>query len=281
MATPANEKVFETDQTSQLPRTFVFRRLHSLLGLWLSLYLCEHLLVNSQAALLFRDGGYGFVRSVNAIHKLPYLKVIEVTLLGLPFLFHAIWGIGYLWSGKFNSFKTDGKSPSLPQYRRNRWYTWQRITSWVLLIGIIGHVVQMRFIHYPLLTKSGDEAFYTVRVKDDPGIFKIAQKLDIELEPGKGESLIATAPSAGAAFLLVVRETMKDPLMVILYSIFVVAAAFHAFNGLWTFLITWGIAMTRRSQMRMRGMITVLMAVVIVLGLMAVWGPYWTQLFQR
>jgi hypothetical protein len=72
--------------TYTLPRAFVWRRVHSLMGLWLALFLTEHLLTNSQAALLLGDNGGGFVRTVNWIHDLPYLQVIEVFLIGTPIL---------------------------------------------------------------------------------------------------------------------------------------------------------------------------------------------------
>src|SRR4026207_984938 len=114
------------DSNKKLPSAFIWRRLHSLMGLWLVLFLMEHLFVNSQAALLLGENGKGFVRAVNAIHNLPYLQAIEVTLLGVPILIHLIWGIKYLLTSKSNSGKTDGSSPSLSKYARNHAYTWQR-----------------------------------------------------------------------------------------------------------------------------------------------------------
>src|SRR5258708_7890118 len=132
-----------------LPSAFIWRRLQSFMGLWLVLFLIEHLFTNSQAALFFGDDGNGFVRAVNALKNLPYLSVIEVTLIGVPFLVHGGWGIYYLFTSKSNSWGNDGTRPYLPEYPRNHAYTWQRITSWILLIGIIAHVVDMRFIHYP------------------------------------------------------------------------------------------------------------------------------------
>lgn len=301
MTTPAHEKVFEEDVKQKLPLAFVFRRLHSLLGLWLCFYLFEHLLVNSQAAWFFHDDGYGFVKAVNLIHSIPYLKAVEVILLGLPFLFHAVWGIEYLRTSKCNSFKTTGKTPSLSQYKRNRAFTWQRIFSWVLVVGIIAHVVQMRFLDYPMVIHDGDEQHYLIKVRKDPALDSVAEKLHAVIYSGpdlrqlrkerwaqeaksfrlKSNQVVLLLPNAGAAFFMIVRDTMKDPWMVVLYSIFVVAAAYHAFNGLWTFFITWGVTLTRRSQKRMRAITTTLMGVVMFLGLVAIWGPYWTYLFQR
>ena len=280
MTTPTAEKTFESDEKVKLPEPFIMRRLHSLLGVWLVLYLCEHLLVNSQVALFFEDGGSGFVDAVNKIHGLPYLKVIEAVFLGVPFLIHGIWGVIYALTGKLNAHKTNGSKPALPQYKRNRAYSWQRITSWLLLVGILAHVVHMRFIEYPDKIVRGDEPFYRVRVTEDRGLEKTVLKLKATLEQ-EDNRLLALAPSPGAAFLLIVRETFKSPLMVILYSLLVVASAYHAFNGLWTFMITWGVTLTRRSQKVMRSITNVLMGIVMFLGLMAAWGTFWATQFQN
>ena len=280
MTTPVKEKTFASDERVKLPRPFILRRLHSILGIWLVLYLCEHLLVNSQAALFFEDEGYGFVEAVNKIHAIPYLKMVEVLFLGLPFLIHGVWGVIYLLTGKLNAHKTDGSKPALPQYKRNKAYSWQRITSWILLAGILAHVVHMRFIEYPERVVQGDKYVYSVKLKEDRGLEETVRKLKVTLERGQNGSLRALAPNPGTAFLLIVRETFKSPLMVILYSLLVIASAYHAFNGLWTFMITWGLTLTRRSQRVMRSITTVLMGIVMFLGLMAAWGMYWVTQFQ-
>ncbi|HEY5235777.1 MAG TPA: succinate dehydrogenase, partial [Rhabdochlamydiaceae bacterium] len=95
--------------TSQvIPRAFIWRRIHSLMGLWLVLFLFEHLLVNSQAALLLGNNARGFVDGVNAIHNLPYLPIIEIFLLGFPIAIHGVLGVKYLFTAKFNSGGSDG-----------------------------------------------------------------------------------------------------------------------------------------------------------------------------
>jgi len=75
-----------------IPREFVWRQLHSLMGLWLVLFLMEHLIVNSQTALLSGDNAKGFIEIVNSIHNFPYLEAIELCLLGVPILLHMILG---------------------------------------------------------------------------------------------------------------------------------------------------------------------------------------------
>jgi len=169
------------DMTSQIiPREFVWRRLHSLTGLWLVLFLIEHLLVNSQAALLLGDNAQGFVSGVNAIHNLPYLPLIEIFLLGVPIAIHGIWGVKYLFHAKFNSRGTNGTAPEM-KYGRNRAFTWQRLSSWVLLIGLILHVAKFRFIDYPDSINQGENSYYFLPVSIDQGLYTVADRLGVKL----------------------------------------------------------------------------------------------------
>lgn len=244
------------------------------MGLWLVLYLFEHLLVNSQAVFLFENEGAGFVRMVNKIHALPYLRAIELLFLGVPFVIHGFWGVRFAWMSKLNSFPTDGSKPALPQFKRNRAYSWQRITSWILLVAILAHVVQMRFLQYPQEIEKGTQQVYLVKLPDDPGLPLAVSKLGAKINSSHNGKAIVEAPTAGAAFLLNVRATFMSPLMVVLYSLFVITASYHAFNGLWTAMIKWGVTLSRRSQMRLRMITTTLMGVVMFLGLMSTIGTY-------
>ena len=249
------------------------------MGLWLGLFLIQHLFTNSQAAIWFGNDGNGFVRAVNAIQNLPYLYAIELLLIGVPFFIHMIWGIQYLWTGKFNSFRSDGASPSLTEYPKNHAYSWQRITSWILVFGVIAHVADMRFIHYPESEGVENQKYYSIKLSKDSGLEAMAARFHVQLEPDLSDSkkVIAKAPDFGTAELFIVRDTFKMPLMVILYSLFVIAATFHAFNGFWTFLITWGIAITERAQKLMKKMTVFLMFLITCFGLLAIWGTYlWT-----
>lgn len=161
-----------------VPRAFVWRRLHSLTGLWFLLFLMEHLFTNSQAAIFFGTKAQWFVSSVGFLHSLPYLPIIEIVLLGIPMGVHIFWGIRYLMTAKSNVVSHGGKAPSLKK-ERNKAYSMQRITSWVILFGLICHVVQMRFIMYPVKIFMGNysQAFgkYTV----DAGLYKVCDQLGV------------------------------------------------------------------------------------------------------
>jgi succinate dehydrogenase / fumarate reductase cytochrome b subunit len=261
----------------RIPRAFFWRRMHSLMGLWLVIFLMQHLLVNSQAALFIGDDGIGFIRAVTDIKNLPYLPVIELTLLGFPILVHLVWGIEYLRTAKINSVTTDGSSPSLAAYPRNHAYTWQRITSYILLIALLGHIIHMRFIEYPGMD---EQKHYTVRLTEDSGLSSVAERLNVQLEPTASGEILAKAPDFATAELMMVRETFKMPVMIALYTVFVLAACYHGFNGFWTFLITWGICLSERSQRLARYFTTFLLFSVAFLGLSAIWLTYWINLKQ-
>lgn len=283
--------------SSAIPQAFIWRRLHSLTGLFLALFLFEHLLVNSQAALYIGDDGYGFINAVNAIHNLPYLPVIEIALLGVPILLHAAFGVRYLRTGLSNSGRSDGSKPRLT-YGRNHAYTWQRITSWILLFLLAFHIIQMRFVEYPEFARHEGNRLYMVRLQEDAGLRSVAGRLEVQIYtadqiPGdspwkeslKNSPLIAgevaaVAPDFGTAELLVVRDTFKSPLMIAIYTILVLTACFHAYNGLWTFMISWGINLTQRSQRLMLGFCIFLMLLVAFFGLAAIGATYWINLKQ-
>jgi succinate dehydrogenase / fumarate reductase cytochrome b subunit len=299
----------------------------------------EHLLVNSQAALLLGDNAQGFVRSVNAIHNLPYLPVIEIFLLGVPIAIHGVWGVKYLFTSKFNSHKTNGTAPSLKKYSRNHAFTWQRMTSWILLVGLILHVAKFRFIDYPDSVNQGENSYYFIPVTVDKGLYTVAARLGVtlyspdeitkerkEIEDRQDEQalvvasktfpnsttydhqqqviltsaqtyeqklqwlevlekqkvdrdqVVGVAKDFGTASILAVRDTFKSPLYVGLYTIFVLAACFHGFNGLWTFCITWGVVLKVAAQQRILRWAWVVMILVTFLGLAAIWGTYWLNL---
>lgn len=262
---------------SKVPSTFIWRRLHSLAGLWFVLFLIEHLLTNSQAALWLGGNGQGFVRMVNALHNLPYLQAIEITLLGFPILLHIILGVRYLFTSRFNAVKGDGSTPYLP-LRRNYAYTLQRITSWILLVCLVIHVVKFRFIDYPQTLQRGTETLYLVKVKPDKGLPSVAERLGAQLQEAPSGELLALTADFGTATLLTVRDTFKNPFYIALYTLFVLAACFHAFNGFWTFLISWGWVLKMAAQRTWAALSLVIMLIMLFLGLAAVWGTYWLNL---
>jgi succinate dehydrogenase cytochrome b subunit len=319
-------------QASSISSAFIWRRVHSLMGLWLVLYLIVHLITNSQAALWFGDDGSGFVKLVNMLETLPYLQVVETVLIGIPLVIHGAWGVKRALTARTNSGGGDGSRPGL-KYERNRAFTWQRLSSWILLVGLIGHVAQMRFLDAPKKARGPEGERYFVKLNFDQGLYTLAARLDVGLftaedaESARKEAkrmgetpkvklgdgaysadedsarvmvqraqeekawleklgsydlkchqVVAVAKMPGTAFLLMVRDTFKSPVMAILYTAFLLAAAFHAFNGFWTFLITWGVILSYRSQRAMLPVSVIGMLALSFLGLSAIWCSYWINL---
>jgi succinate dehydrogenase / fumarate reductase, cytochrome b subunit len=303
--------------TAAISKDFIWKRIHSLMGLWLVLFILEHLLTNSQAALWLGDNGQGFVRMVNTLHNLPYRQAIEITLLGVPIAIHMGWGIKYALKSKGNAVKTDGSTPSLPKLGRNRAYSWQRITSWILVFGIIGHVVQFRFLDYPHSVNQGNQSSYFVKLDKDESLSTLSGRLGVRLYDAKAilqevkdlkkkartisgkqtlaekkeqykiqeafvqalqkvtlrsNEVVAESSDFGAVTLLTVRETFRNPFYCVLYTIFVLATCFHAFNGFWTFLLSWGIVVRVVAQRHLLKFAIALMGLSAFFGLAAIWG---------
>jgi succinate dehydrogenase / fumarate reductase, cytochrome b subunit len=256
---------------------FFWRRMHSFTGGFLALFLIIHLLTNSQAVFFLGEDGKGFIHSVNAIKNLPYLPLIEIFLLATPILIHIFWGVQYLFTSQFNSFKTNGSKPYV-NYPRNRAYTWQRMTSWILLFTLLGHIAHMRFYEEPQSIEVGDQREFVVHVTRDTGLNSLAERLALKEEPLDQDHVKIIAKDFGTAELIVLREAFKSPVIMAIYTIFVLAACFHAFNGLFTFMITWGITLKSKTQDRSRKVCMALMAMVAFLGLSTIFGTYWVNL---
>lgn len=288
---------------STVSSAFIWRRIHSLMGFWLVIYLLEHLITNSQAALWIGDDGIGFIRLVNLLESLPYLQVVEWILIGIPLLVHGIWGVKRALSARFNAYTISDGKPSLP-YTRNQAYTWQRLSSWILLFGIIFHVIDMRFINQPKKVLIDNEICYFNAISFDDGLTTLGPRLHVsfytpqqiaeicaqpEMKNRKwiqklksfqleSNEVVAQSMNPGTAMLLMVRDEFKSPFSSILYTIFVLAASFHAFNGFWTFLITWGAILSYRSQKAMLPISAFGVLLMSFLGLAAIWGSYWINL---
>lgn len=168
-----------------VPGSFLWRRLHSLMGLWLVLFLCEHLLTNSQAALWIENQGSGFVRAVNWLHNMPYLQGVEVLLLGVPFLVHIVWGVKYALQGKANVRSTGGNQPVI-KTGRNWAYLFQRVSAWGILIILCIHVIEFRFLRYPHHVRHGIHTTYFTALSFDPGLYTLSSKMGFQIEDGPG-----------------------------------------------------------------------------------------------
>ncbi|MBI3236600.1 MAG: succinate dehydrogenase [Chlamydiales bacterium] len=259
-----------------------------------------------------------------------------------------ILGVKYLFTSRSNFSKSNGEAPSI-RTPRNRAYSWQRITSWILLVTLIAHVVKFRFLEYPDQVEVSGKNSYLVAVSLDEGLYTLADRLCVQLygqeaidrmekkmqERSSEEALVEAAKTFqqqeydwvegplpqeynsqtaivlssvqnyledlhfvdvlksynllprtvvavcndfGTASLLSVRNTFQSPVYAVLYTVFVLAACFHAFNGLWTFLITWGMVLKMTAQRTWTTVAVIIMLGIIFLGLASIWGTYWFNL---
>ncbi|RYL94774.1 succinate dehydrogenase [Sporolactobacillus sp. THM19-2] len=108
-------------------------RWHSLLGVVpVGLFLVVHLTVNYQAT----KGPGAFNNAAAFMESLPYLLFMEIVLIYLPILFHAIYGIYIAFTAKSN-VRNFG-------FLRNWMFLLQRLSGLFLVIFIAWHVWETR-----------------------------------------------------------------------------------------------------------------------------------------
>ncbi len=171
---------------------FYLRRIHSLTGvLPIGAFLLEHFFTNSFA--LFGPEVYN--SKVEFFMGLPYIILIEISLIWIPILFHALYGLYIISTGQANVLRFG--------YARNWMYLLQRITGVTAFCFIIYHV-------------------YATRIS---GLLT-GQHASFEL----------------------VQRSLENPLVLAFYVLGIVSASYHLGNGLFAFLITWGIAIGEKTQ---------------------------------
>ncbi|TCP32138.1 succinate dehydrogenase subunit C [Scopulibacillus darangshiensis] len=172
-------------------RDFVNRRLHSFLGVVpIGLFLIVHLTVNWFAT----RGPDAFNKASQFMEDLPYLLVLEIVLIYLPILFHAIYGVYIAFQAKNNANRYG--------YFRNWMFFLQRWSGIFLVIFIAWHVWETRIA------------------------MALGQALDFGM----------------------MADILSNPAMLVFYIVGVLAAVFHFSNGLWSFMVTWGITVSPRAQ---------------------------------
>ncbi|MFB6467932.1 succinate dehydrogenase cytochrome b558 subunit [Cytobacillus sp. Hz8] len=122
-------------------REFFNRRLHSLLGVIpVGAFLTVHLVVNQFAT----RGEESFNKAVGFMESLPFLLFLEIFIIFLPLLYHAIYGLYIAFTAKSNVGKFG--------FSRNWMFLLQRVTGVITLIFVAWHVWETR-IAYALGTE--------------------------------------------------------------------------------------------------------------------------------
>lgn len=114
-------------------REFFNRRLHSLLGVIpVGLFLMQHLVVNQFAT----RGEEAFNKAAGFMDALPFKIILEICIIFLPLLFHAIYGIYIAFTAKNNVSRYG--------FFRNWMFLLQRVTGIITLIFVTWHVWETR-----------------------------------------------------------------------------------------------------------------------------------------
>jgi len=120
---------------ARIPSAFILRRLHSLSGVFpIGFFLLEHMFSNSLILL----GPDAYNRQIHFLQSLPFVVFLEITFIGLPILYHSVYGIVVTVTGKTNL--------SFYPYTQNIFYTLQRITGIIALIYVGYHVYHTRIV---------------------------------------------------------------------------------------------------------------------------------------
>jgi succinate dehydrogenase / fumarate reductase, cytochrome b subunit len=204
-------------------REYLNRRLHSLLGVIpIGAFLVVHLVVNHFAT----HGAESFNHAVSFMENLPFLIFLEIFLIYLPLLFHAIYGFYIAFTAKNNVSRLG--------YFRNWMFLLQRISGVIVFIFLAWHV-------------------YETRIKVAIG----QETLDFNL----------------------MENILTNPLMFTWYIIGVIATIFHFSNGLWSFLVSWGITQSPRSQQISSYVILVVFVVLSIIGVRSLFAFAYPDLF--
>lgn len=171
---------------------FWLRRLHSLSGVVpIGAFLIEHMFSN---AFILR-GPEAYNRQIGFLRSLPFVTFMEITFIGLPILYHALYGL-YVWgTGKSNL--------AWYPYPKNFLYTLQRWTGLIAFAYIGYHVYHTRMVN----ALYGTEVSYAR-----------------------------------------MQELLRTTWVFWFYVVGMLAVMFHFANGIWGFLVSWGITVSQKSQ---------------------------------
>jgi len=137
-------------------REYFSRRLHSLLGVVpIGIFVVQHLVINHFAVY----GEESFNKAANFMANLPFVLALEIFIIYLPILFHAILGVYIVFEAKNNTRRYG--------FFRNWMFLLQRITGIITLIFIAWHVWQTRVqvalgteLNYQLMEDILTQPFY-------------------------------------------------------------------------------------------------------------------------
>ncbi|MGE7674057.1 succinate dehydrogenase cytochrome b558 subunit [Lysinibacillus sp. NPDC094403] len=196
-------------------REFLWRRLHSLLGVIpVGLFLMFHLSMNFTAV----GGEQAYNNAVGKMDLIPHnlLLVIEWVVIYIPLLFHAFYGV-------FIAFTASPNTGRFSTYR-NWMFSLQRFTGVFLVIFIAWHIFETRI--------------------------QKALGADVEFN--------------------MIADIVSNPFMLGFYIVGILSATFHLSNGLWAFLVSWGITQSPQSQKIATYVTNIIFVILSVVGVAAI-----------
>ncbi|MDE5412383.1 succinate dehydrogenase cytochrome b558 subunit [Alkalihalobacterium chitinilyticum] len=114
-------------------REFMNRKLHSLLGVIpVGLFLVQHLVINHFAT----RGASAFNEVAHFMENLPFRYFLEIFLIFIPLLYHAIYGLYIAFQAR-NNVNNYG-------FFRNWMFVLQRWTGVITLVFVVWHVYETR-----------------------------------------------------------------------------------------------------------------------------------------
>ncbi|MBO9130561.1 succinate dehydrogenase cytochrome b558 subunit [Bacillus sp. 165] len=138
-------------------REFANRKLHSLLGVIpVGIFLTQHLIVNQFAT----KGAESFNKAAGVMANLPFRYALEIFIIFLPLLYHAVYGLYIAFTAKNNVTSYS--------YFRNWMFYLQRLTGIITLVFVSWHVWQTR-----IQAAMGQEVDYEMMesILSNPGMF--------------------------------------------------------------------------------------------------------------
>ncbi|MFJ7950204.1 succinate dehydrogenase cytochrome b558 subunit [Lysinibacillus sp. NPDC096418] len=196
-------------------REFLWRRLHSLLGVIpVGLFLVFHLSLNFTAV----GGEEAYNDATGVMELVPHslLLLMEWVIIYIPLMFHAFYGV-------FIAFTATPNTGRFSTYR-NWMFSLQRFTGVFLVIFVAWHIFQTR---------------------------------------------IQKALGADVDFNMM-EEIVSNPFMLGFYIVGILSATFHLTNGLWAFLVSWGITQSPQSQKIATYVTNILFVILSVVGVAAI-----------
>jgi succinate dehydrogenase / fumarate reductase cytochrome b subunit len=208
----------------EVDRSFLWRRLHSLSGVVpVGGFLMYHIFEN-MAALRSPEAYNEMVNHVNTMLPRWYFFGVELAGVIVPLLFHSLYGIYIAATGQ----------PNVGRYAYgSNWSYWaQRASGYLAFLYILVHVGVLRF----WVTLLGNHL--APAQPSQPGLDLVTYN-DVAAHLGNGHHLVQETVLAGTHIFA-------------LYVVGTLATIYHFTNGLNGFAWTWGLAVGRKAQTRVR-----------------------------